>query len=853
MAGAYRLPRRVLPHHYDLLIEPDLDAGRFSGSVGIDIEVIEPTTEVVLNAAGLEIDAAGSAVHLDEEPQLATIRLPEELMAGQRHRLELSFSGSLDGALRGFYRARYEGATVALTQFEPTDARRAFPCFDEPDLKATFAVTLVVPEGLAAFSNEAPVSDEPAARGRRRIAFAPTMAMSTYLVAWVIGPFEATEPVLVDGVPVRVAALRGKLHLAGYASRAASHAMGFFARWFDLPYPAGKLDHIAVPDFAAGAMENLGCVTYRENLLLADESSASQAELQRLATVVAHETSHMWFGDLVTMKWWDGIWLNEAFATFMELTATEDFNPAWQPWTAFAAGKAAALAVDGLRSTRPVQFAVESPSEAEAMFDVLTYQKGASVLRMIEQHLGPATFRDGVASYIREHAHANTVAEDLWAALEAASGEAVGSIAASWFGQGGHPLISARLGDDGRTLSITQRRFLYRDEPITRDTAPPDAQRWAVPVSVRASVRGSIERRSVLLDEAVANVTFDGPIEWVVINDGGWGFYRCHYEGDLLERLAGAGLADTCSALERAGLVGDVWAQVVAGTAGVAEWAGVVRALGTEGDPDVWLAVASGVDFLDLVAGDVDEPGAPGANRRALQAFVREVAGPAWSELGWDPAEGEPERRRIARGRLLGLIGLAGADPEVQRECAERLSKLLGGDAGALGGDLVAPAARVHVAAGGEEAWSEVLEGYRRSTTPQDRLRFLTALASSGAPGLLERTLELALGEEVRTQDTPLVVAGVLANRLGRRLAWGWIEQHWDELNRRLPPNLMTRCIEPVTTLLEPDLAQAVHDFAATHEMPMAGPRIEQLLEQMDINVALASRLWASLASALGA
>jgi len=286
------------------------------------------------------------------------------------------------------------------TQFEATHARRAFPCWDEPAFKATFGVTLVVPEGQLAISNAAEIAREPLDggphNGKVRFSFARTMVMSTYLVAFVVGPLETTDPVDVDGTPLRVAYVPGKRHLADFALEAGAHSLRFFTDYFGIPYPSDKLDLIALPDFAFGAMENLGCVTFRETALLVDPETASRLEHERVADVVAHEIAHMWFGDLVTMKWWNGIWLNEAFATFMELLAVDDFKPDWERWVSFSTGRAAAMNTDGMQATRPVEFPVAAPEEAEGMFDVLTYQKGASVVRMLEQYLGAETFREGI-------------------------------------------------------------------------------------------------------------------------------------------------------------------------------------------------------------------------------------------------------------------------------------------------------------------------------------------------------------------------------------------------------------------------------------------------------------------------
>jgi puromycin-sensitive aminopeptidase len=840
-------------------------ACRFDGTETVVFDVSEPIREIVINAVDLDVHHAeverpdGSrldgAPRADDSTQRLTVGLPESVPPGEGYRLHLRFTGKLNDQLNGFYRSRFTGTdgvdrTIATTQFEPADARRAFPCWDEPEFKATFVIQLVIDDDLVALSNAAVVDETPLAGGRKRVSFAETMRMSTYLVAFVVGPFECTEPEMIDGVPLRVAAVLGKLHLSGFAEQSASHALRFFSRYFDIPYPGDKIDHIAIPDFAFGAMENLGCVTYREHVLLVDPAVASQLELQRIATVIAHETAHMWFGDLVTMKWWNGIWLNEAFATFMELMANEDFRPEWLVWNAFGNSRASALSTDGLRATRPIEFPVGRPEEAESMFDVLTYQKGAAVLRMLEQYLGPETFRKGISHYLTTHAYDNTDTGDLWDALETISGEPVKAIMDSWIFQGGYPLVTVEPGDEDTVIRIEQRRFLYDSEGA--GTAA--EQRWAVPVNLRASVGGQVQRQRLLVDGPTATVTFDGPVNWVVVNDGAWGFYRVRYAPELTARLREAGVATVCDPLERMSLMVDSWASVVAGQATLEEWVDAVVALGPEDDPDVWSAVLSAVGFLDLVAGDEE--------RQAVAAFVRRIAGPAWDRLGWDPPVGESQRLGITRGRVLSALGTIGADPAVIQEARNRFEHYDGDPAGpggqggpggpGLAPDLVTPAAHVAAHAGGEGAWQLILERYRAGRTPQDKIRYLDALAFSADPALLARTLDLALTDEVRSQDAGFLIAYVMSNRAGGRLAWKWLERRWPEVKARIPPGLVARIFESIVSLVDPEVAAEVHRFLDSHEIPQAGPRLDQLAERMDINVALAGRLRGSIDRALG-
>src|SRR5262245_30270076 len=448
----YRLPTSVLPERYEIRLTPDLTSWTFSGEEKVWLHVHEPVREIVLNAAELELHSASlvlkdgrnlaAQVTVDSENEQARLVFSEAVPAGAGE-LRIRFARILNDKLHGFYRSTYKNAEgqekpLASTQFESTDARRAFPCWDEPAFKAVYQVTLVVDEKLTAISNARVVSEKKLTNtGKKEVVFADTMKMSTYLVAFIVGEFEATEPLMIDNAPLRVWAVPGKKHLAGFSLAIGRASLEHFSRYYDIPYPGDKLDLIAIPDFASGAMENLGAITFRETALLVDSDRATRTELERVADVVSHENAHMWFGDLVTMRWWNGLWLNEAFATFMEMLAVDAWKPEWRRWDSFTVSRAAAMQVDGLKSTRPIEFPVQRPEEAAGMFDILTYEKGASVLRMLEQYLGQGAFRDGIRLYLRRHAYANAETTDLWDALEESTHQQARALMDSWMFQAG--------------------------------------------------------------------------------------------------------------------------------------------------------------------------------------------------------------------------------------------------------------------------------------------------------------------------------------------------------------------------------------------------------------------------------
>jgi len=858
----YRLPKGVSPVRYDLTLVPDLAAATFSGRCDTALVVDAPTAEISCNAIELEIDAAWLtttdggrvdpvAVDLDEETERVTFRFAQPVPAG-RASLHTEFRGVLNDKLRGFYRSTFvdtDGVeqVIATTQFEATDARRAFPCWDEPAHKAVFAVTLVVDPDLFAVSNAAEISRQPSVEhpGLDEVRFADTMVMSTYLVAFIVGPLEATDPVDVDGTPLRVVYPRGKGHLTGYALEVGAACLRHFADYYGIAYPGDKLDLVAVPDFAFGAMENLGCVTFREILLLVDPATTTQAELLNVTDVINHELAHMWFGDLVTMKWWNGIWLNEAFATFMEMHATDAFRPEWERWVTFGLARTAAFDTDALTSTRPIEYPVVSPADAEGMFDILTYEKGAAVVRMLEQYLGEDEFRDGIRAYLSANAYGNTETTDLWDAIEEATGEPVRRIMDSWIFQGGFPLITVDLVNDGRTVRFTQEPFGYagdlgEGDPADGEDEEADDRQWAVPLifSQRSSVGDVVTFEKVLLDGPSLDIDLVEPVEWLLANTEGTGFYRVRYAPDLLAALVAHAQRDL-SPIERYGLVDDQWAGVLAGDRSAHDFLVLAEAFAAETDLSVWQRIVGGLGALDrLVEGDA---------REALRTRVRALVGPALARLGDEPAPDEPDRTRALRGVLFEAMGTLGADPDA----VARARALVG--ATALDPDPALLAASVNVVAahGTAEDFDDFVARMRSAPTPQAEQRYLGALADFPDAYLMRRLLEMSVTDEVRTQNAPLLLRRALTNRDHGELAWFFVTDHWDLVNERFPSNSIARLLEGVRSLSKPAVAPEVFVFFEDHEVPQGDKILAQHLERLEVNVALRAREAEALTEAL--
>ncbi len=836
-AADYRLPTTVVPSRYDIRLEPDLEAATFAGEEAITVTVMEPVSEIVLNAAELAIPSVSienvegvvvqGSVGLDEPAERVRFAFPAPIAPGE-WRLRVRFTGILNDRLHGFYRSTYRDAagvahTMAATQFESTDARRGFPCWDEPAFKAVFAVTLVVPEGLAAVSNTAVVSEMPTGPGRRAVSFADSIRMSTYLVAFVVGELEATEAVVIGKTPLRIWCVPGKKSLARVAQEIGAFSLDFFERYYGLPYPGDKLDLLAIPDFAAGAMENLGAVTFRETALLVDEAAASHSEIERVADVVAHELAHMWFGDLVTMAWWNGIWLNEAFATFMELLAVDAWKPEWTRWTTFGVSRAAAMGVDGLVNTRPIEFEVRAPRDCEAMFDLLTYEKGASVLRMLEQHLGPEAFRDGVRLYLDRHRFGNAETTDLWKALGDAARQPIPEVMDGWIFRPGYPLVS--VDPDGSGLRLSQRRFTY----MSRDTGADG--RWRVPVVLRAWVKRGIVEKHLLLDDAELVVPLPAPADWVVVNAGGHGFYRVGYAPALLKKLAGA--TGRLAPIERFNLVSDCFALTQSGGMAAADYLDLTARFTDETDRNVWAAIIGSFAYINRIIAPELRPG--------LEALVRHRLAASVERVGWEPEPGEGELERQLRGDLLRAIGTLGNVAAAQERARALYGRHRAGDA-AVDPNVLPALIAIVAASGGEDDYAEFTERFKSARTPQEEQRYLYALAGFRAPELLGRTLAHTIDGEVRSQDAPFLMRSLLASVYGRGLAWEFLKEHWETMARQYPGSAYRRMYEGVTALVSPEWERDVHEFFRTRGIVLGGKTLDQYLEQLRIAVSFQER-----------
>jgi puromycin-sensitive aminopeptidase len=857
----FRLPLDARPLAYRADLRLDLGADRFDGALEIDVHLTAPRAVIHLHAVALEIRAASAAVDgrtlpaattADAESETVTLAFAEALPAGELT-LQLAYAGAFSPGLRGLYRA----GALAVTQFEAADARRVFPCFDEPAFKARWQLTLSgVPDGAVALSNGAPIADQNDPRGGRRVTFAETPVLSSYLVAAVVGPLEASpSATTANGVPVRTWAVPGKRNLTGFAQEAATAVLPRLEDYFGLPYPFGKLDQIGVPDFEAGAMENAGAVTFREVALLLDPATAPLALQKRVAEVITHELAHQWFGNLVTMVWWDDLWLNEAFATWMAYKIVDQWRPEWRIWMDFETGKGGALLLDALRSAHPIRADVHNAEEAGESFDAITYEKGGAVLRMIEGFLGEERFREGIRLYMRRHREGNATADDLWAALGEASGQPILEMANGWIRQMGYPLVTLTLAPSSPqnagappSVQLTQRRFLADPGGSDRDAAP----RWLVPAVLRFRDARGIKEQPVLLRDGSAEFAIagaEGPVAWCIGNADARGFFRTAYDPAALARLLPE-LAALRPA-ERMTLVSDQWALVRAGEAPLAGFLDLVTALREESDYVV-LDEAIGRLFA------IEARHVADADRDRFGALVGRLYQARAATLGWGPPPGgtaETAETRLLRASLLRALVLLARAPAAVSEAERRLppaADAAGGGAGAPAPALDPNLVDMVVVAAARSADGPRFEELRRrarvEADPAAKRRYLHALARVETPELIARAVELALGDDVPMQDFTSYFGVLLANRATREQAWRLMRDRWDEVRgKAASPILVRRLVESLAVLPERRHLDEVRDFLAAHPVEGARQATAQTLERLQIDVALRERLMPEL------
>ncbi|KAL6655886.1 hypothetical protein ACP70R_006712 [Stipagrostis hirtigluma subsp. patula] len=814
--GQPRLPRFAAPRRYELALRPDLVACTFTGIASITVAVSAPTPFLVLNAADLTVerasihfrDLAPNEVVFFADDEILVLGFANELPLGEGL-LTMKFNGTLNDQMRGFYRSKYQynGTTknMAVTQFEPVDARRCFPCWDEPAFKAKFKLTLEVPSELVALSNM-PIANKTIAGPITTVQYQESPLMSTYLVAIVVGLFDFVESVTSQGTSVRVYTQVGKSNQGKFALDVGVKSLNLYKDYFGTPYPLPKLDMVAIPDFAAGAMENYGLVTYREVTLLFDEQSSSESGKQSVAITVAHELAHQWFGNLVTMEWWTHLWLNEGFATWMSHLAVDSFFPQWNIWTQFLGGTTSGLKLDSLAQSHPIEVEIRHASEVDEIFDAISYDKGASVIRMLQNYLGAERFQtteNALASYIGKYAFSNAKTEDLWAVLEEKSGEPVKNLMTTWTKQQGYPVINAKLS--GNYLEIEQAQFLL-DGSSARGM-------WIVPIT---SVCGSYDtqKKSLLTKKFdkldVKDISSrcgsreKGANFWIKLNINQTGFYRVKYDEQLAAALQNALQAKKLSLMDKIGIVEDSLALSMACKQTLSSLLRLLYAYREEAD----YSVLSHVNTVSLNVAKISVDATPGLVGDIKHLLIKLLRSPA-EKLGWDRKVGENHLDAMLRPVLL-----------------DALVKL---------GKAAYLAVMQNVTSVNRSGYNDLLKVYRESTEAEEKSRVLGTLCSCKDKSIVLESLNFLFTNEVRNQDAYYVLQGMGVET--RETSWVWLKGNWDRISTKFGDIQISGFVKYVVQLFTSnEKAAEISSFFASRKKLAFERTLKQGLEGVRIN-----------------
>jgi aminopeptidase N len=768
-----KLPKEVAPTEYSVRIVPNIDKFIFAGAETVKLDVRAPVRELVLNALEIEIASASvddkpipkSALKIDGKNELLTIALSSELPVGS-HTLSLNFTGKINQQGRGLYYMRYQeqgtGAQkIALgTQFEATDARRFFPCWDEPSFRARFQLTAVVPGNWLAVSNM-PVESERTIDNGKEVRFAMTPLMASYLNVFVGGELDSIET-KAAGTQIRVVATKGKAELGRYALESTAQILEYYNDYFGVAYPLPKLDQIAIPGGFGGAMENWGGITYFETGLLFDPKNSSATTRQRIYEVIAHETAHQWFGDLVTMAWWDNLWLNEGFASWMGTKCTARFNPQWEVWLQkniprdptrrTGISKELAMEGDARSTTHPIQQRIANEAEANSAFDDITYRKGQAFLLMLESFLGENVFRDGIRRYMAAHKYSNSTTADLWNALSEASGKPVGEIAAAWTEQPGFPVVKVKR--NGENVSLTQERFT-----IHFPNAP--AHQWKIPLTYFVVGDNKPRKLSGLMTGKTDKLSAIPPDRAFELNAGGAGNYRAEYDEKSWKLLLDA--LPKLSVADRVNLLGDTWAFLQANRAPLSIYLDLVEKLPGGNELAERDQIVNTFDFINRLL--IGNPA-----REKFQAYARSILQPSFDQLGWKPKDGEPPRVAVLRGSLIAALGDLD-DPQIVAGCREQFQKYLVAPA-SLAPDLRAPIFWVVGHYADEGTWNKLHELGLKTTSIEEKQNYYDAMAAARDPKLTKKTLQISLTDELPTSRAVFLVGKVARYSEHPDIAW---------------------------------------------------------------------------------
>lgn len=859
---AYRLPHHATPSRYDIQISARPDVEDFHGKVTIQLGVTEPCDTIEIHARELHLSDAiitiqgamrAGIIHQDNEREMAAIRFGEPLLPGDAT-LEITFAGKVSKNMEALYYASDGVESCLCTQCEETDARGIFPCFDEPTFKAQFAWEVTTDPKLTVLANGPLLGTTESEDGKSKTwRFAPTKPMSSYLVALVIGDIASTPEETVAGVPLRVWAMRGKEKMGQYALEYTKRLLPWYNDYFGVPYHFDKYDQVAVPGFAAGAMENSGLVLFRQIYLLMNPQTSSWNQEKSIAAVVAHEFAHMWFGNLVTMKWWDDLWLNEAFAEWMANKVVNTLNPEYKQWHDFVSGSMAnALDTDALQSTHSIYSPVETPAEATELFDVITYEKGCAVLRMLESFLGEEAFRAGLRTYMKEFYESNAAGADLWQHLQQASNHPVTDIMESWIKQPGYPVVSFSLQEDGQ-IRLSQQRFLLKqsnDEGrMTNEQSPSSfvighsssTQSWQVPLIIRYEDDAGVhEVRQVLSGwEEALSLKIEGTVRWCYANADVIGFYRLNPDDASLHALL-ANL-DKLSPLEQVGLFSDQWALTRSGVQSMSKFLDVASNMSHLRNYSLLSKMAGTFINIERMLEDAGDRVALNNFRRWLDNSFKERL----TELGYEPKDGESPEEMQSRITLIDIIAGRAHDKEAIEQCNTYADREAANSA-SVDGNLAPVFVYLAAQFGDRERMDRYVQTYQRRKTagvsPQETNRYLSSLPAFRAPELVTRTLEL-IDEKVVPQESvgPILSGHMLPQRHAQGQAWEYIKRHWAWLRETLGDSWIYNIVESSGSL-PADKRKEIVSFYKEKLQDLGDKSLARALERMDLRTEFQAR-----------
>ena len=819
---AQRLPQSVKPEHYVLKLTPDLKNATFAGQESIDVVLGDSVSTITLNSAEIKFASVTTTVEgrsisakvtEDVPKQQATFDFGQPLPAGKL-KLEISYTGILNNELRGFYLSKTAKRNYAVTQFESTDARRAFPGFDEPAFKATFDITLVVDKYDTAISNTNIVRDIPVAgEAKHAVTFATTPKMSTYLVAFLVGDFQCLSG-SSDGVPIRACATPDQVQYGAFALKSAEYILHYYNTYFGIKYPMPKLDMIALPDFEAGAMENFGAITYRETDLLLDSKHASVGAQRRVGLVVAHEMAHQWFGDMVTMQWWDNVWLNEGFATWMESKPLESWKPEWNMTQEVVDGNQDTLNLDAQHITRTIRAKADTPDEINEMFDGISYGKAGAVLLMVENYLGEETFRQGVHKYLAAHLYGNATAEDFWNAQTEVSHKPVDKIMDSFVSQPGEPILTFGPAQ-GSSVSVALQRFFLNAKNKAEGT-----ETWTIPVCFKASGKSQCEVLSASQQEVTISAA---PLFFA--NAEGKGYYRSSYPEDAYNKLL-THVESDLSPEERLSLLGDTWALMRAGKITVAAYLDLATAVSSDSSPEIIGSVRANLNTVDSQIASTSEEHAQ------LSAWVRSHFAPSYGKIGAPQADDAPSRREL-RSELLLLAGGLGKDPETISEAKAITARSLKNPS-SVETTLADTALGIAARNGDEALFNQLQKESAGAPNPQSRSDALHALALFSDPALEKRALDYAVSGQVRNQDAAAFVASELRSRDTRDLAWQYIQDNWGKVAVQLTEFGGAYIVSATGAFCSAERIDQVASFFAMHKVAASARALARAKDQIN-------------------